>query len=118
MLATDRLSLDATAPEEQATPALLERSESLEGLVVDWIKLVRQTGRERMPGQLEKVLSDLGPVPEAGRVSARALWVAGLINPLPALGGAPLPLRGVHRRTHPLPHAELPTVASPRSELS
>ena len=31
----------------------------------------------------------MGPVPEANRPSARALWVAGLINPLPGLKLSP-----------------------------
>lgn len=96
---------------------------------VDWIKLVRETGRERSEGQLEQVqhhrhrhrtlalshphaltpshprapapltlslahpvffqvLTDLGQIPPPEKPSARALWVAGLINPLPALGVA------------------------------
>jgi len=81
-------SLDGTAPEEQPTPAVVERAEALEALVVEWIRLVRTTGRERQPGQIERVLQDIGPIPEATRPSARALWIAGLINPLPGLGVA------------------------------
>ena len=81
--------LNAESPEEQTTEALLERSKALEELVVDWLKLVRTTGRERSPKQLERVLSDLGPeIPPVNLPSARALWVAALINPLPALGVA------------------------------
>ena len=60
----------------------------LEGLLVDWLSLVRKTGRERVPRHLENVLADLGPMPEPELPSKRALWVAGLINPLPALGVA------------------------------
>ena len=51
-----------------------------------WV--VRNGGRERSPGQLDGVMRDLGPMPEADAPSARALWIAGLINPLPALGVA------------------------------
>jgi len=79
---------DRSSPEEQATPALLARSEALEALVVEWVKLVRETGRERQEGQLERVLQDLGTMPDAASPSARALWIAGLINPLPGLGVA------------------------------
>ena len=39
-------------------------------------------------GQLDGVLADLGEMPEAKFASKRALWVCGLINPLPALGVA------------------------------
>eukprot|EP00962_Isochrysis_galbana_P061075 scaffold36274_cov125-Isochrysis_galbana.AAC.5 len=69
------------------TPTL-ELSAALEPLVQQWIALVRSTGSERAPGQLEGVLSDLGPMPAISRPNARALWVVGLINPLPALGVA------------------------------
>ncbi|KAL1507038.1 hypothetical protein AB1Y20_007900 [Prymnesium parvum] len=61
-------------------------SAALEPLVREWVELVRSTGRERVEGQIDGVLDDLGPMPE--EPNARALWVAGLINPLPALGVA------------------------------
>ena len=61
-----------------------ERSEALARLSSLWIDLVRSTGREREKGQLDAVLGDLGDMPDAP--NARALWVAALINPLPALG--------------------------------
>ena len=67
---------------------LLARSEALGVLVDEWEELVRNGGRERSPGQLDGVMRDLGPMPEADAPSARALWIAGLINPLPALGVA------------------------------
>jgi hypothetical protein len=67
---------------------VLELSAALEPLVEQWIALVRSTGRERAPGHLQGVLSDLGPMPALFRPDARALWVVGLINPLPALGVA------------------------------
>ena len=82
------VSLDATTPEEQSSAAIEELLEELESLTVDWIKLVRSTGRERVPQQLETVMADLGPCPDFSLPSRRALWVAGLINPLPALGVA------------------------------
>jgi hypothetical protein len=71
-----------------AGSSVLALSAALEPLVERWIALVRSTGRERAPGQLEGVLSDLGPMPAPSRIDARALWVVGLINPLPALGVA------------------------------
>ena len=37
---------------------------------------------------LDNALADMGPMPPAEQPSARALWVAGLINPLPSLGVA------------------------------
>ena len=82
------VDLDGKTPEEEVTPELLKRSEQLGERVADWIQLVKETGREKQPNQLEGVLQDLGPIPEARRLSARALWVAGLINPLPGLGVA------------------------------
>jgi hypothetical protein len=84
-----RMQLDpASAPEERPTDDLIARCEELEELMIRWLKLVRKTGRERSPGQLDGILLDLGPLPEVDRPSARALWIAGLINPLPALGVA------------------------------
>lgn len=68
----------------------LARSEALTGRVEQWLGLVRRAGRERAPGHLDSVLADLGPMPDATRPSARALWVVGLINPLPALGASSL----------------------------
>lgn len=79
------LSLDS--PDETMTDALLARSAALEKLVDQWASLVRG-GRERSPNQLDGVIKDLGPMPDADAPSARALWIAGLINPLPALGVA------------------------------
>jgi len=82
------LSDSCTAPEEQPTESLLERADELEGLVVEWMQLVRSAGKERVPRQLERIMLDLKQMPPATLPSARALWVSGLINPLPALGVA------------------------------
>ena len=78
---------DAAQPEEGASAAMIARAEALEPLVSDWSELVRG-GRERAPGQLDRVMEDIGPMPPAEKPSQRALWVAALINPLPALGVA------------------------------
>lgn len=60
----------------------------LEALVQEWLQAVRSSGCERFRGHLEEVVRDLGTMPEASKPDERALWVAGLINPLPALGVA------------------------------
>ena len=73
---------DATTEPEAST---LARSAALADTVECWLGLVRQARRERTPTQLDDVLRELGPLPEATKPSTRALWVAGLINPLPAL---------------------------------
>ena len=65
----------------------MERCEVLTELIDEWTSLVRN-GRERVPGQLDGIFSDMGPIPPASLPSKRALWVAGVINPLPALGVA------------------------------
>lgn len=77
-------ALDARAPEEQPTPALLDECTALRELVVEWISLVRTrelSGREASPRQIEYLLRELGQMPAAALPSDRALWVAALINP-------------------------------------
>ena len=66
----------------------IEQAEALEPLVAEWTSLVREGQRERAPGQLQRILNDLGPMPEADLADERAFWTAALINPLPALGVA------------------------------
>jgi hypothetical protein len=53
------------------------------------MSVVRDDGWERSRGQLDWLLGELGPMPPAERVDSRAVWVAALINPIPALGVAP-----------------------------
>ena len=85
----------------------------LEGLVDEWCDLVVKKGFERQPGQVAKIIrefpatppclvspascpltrptnppGDLGYMPPVDKPFDRALWVAALINPLPALGVA------------------------------
>lgn len=51
-------------------------------LVDRWIALARQN--ERLPGQIDELLRDLGPRPDPDRSPTElALWVGSLINPLP-----------------------------------
>ena len=72
--------------ERQVSCALLASAEALGRLSTKWLSLVKAGGRERSPGQLDDILRDLGTIPPATSPAARALWIAALINPLPALG--------------------------------
>lgn len=80
------VTLDSDEPDDLPSEACHRQSAQLDALVERWLELVRTTGRERSDGQLDAVLSDLGDMPQG--INAKALWVAGLINPLPALGVA------------------------------
>jgi hypothetical protein len=62
-------------------------AEALGPLIARWKDLVRG-GRERSVGQLDRILTDLGPMPPPADPDELALYVAALINPLPALGVA------------------------------
>lgn len=70
----------------EPAPEVVARSEVLAVKVKEWVTLVRRSCRERSPDHINDVLADLGPMPDASLPNARALWVAGLLNPLPALG--------------------------------
>ena len=69
---------------EPFSAAVLDRSRELEASVEQWIRLVRRSGRECSPTHLDDVLEHLGKMPPEERPNARALWVAGLLNPLPS----------------------------------
>ena len=75
-------------PDGPSTSAANALAESVAPMVSEWVDLVRSTNREREPLQITRVLSDLGPMPDAEQAGDRALWVAALINPMPALGVA------------------------------
>mmetsp|Transcript_22084 Transcript_22084/g.34617 ORF Transcript_22084/g.34617 Transcript_22084/m.34617 type:complete len:141 (-) Transcript_22084:113-535(-) len=64
-------------------------AKELEPLVEEWKRLVVDGKWERLPNQLNQLLEDLGPMPTADRPMDRALWVAALIDPLPAIGASP-----------------------------
>lgn len=68
--------------------ANLQMSTELEALVDSWCDLVVRNGFERKAGQVARIIRDLGDLPDANDPYDRALWVAALINPLPALGVA------------------------------
>jgi len=55
-------------------------------LVDMWIELART--KEITPGQIDRLLHDLGPMPSWKQPSEIALWIGALINPEPALGVA------------------------------
>ena len=78
----------ATGAPDEAT---LERSAALGPLVDRWLELVRRSGRERVMGHVDAVVAQLGAMPDVERCHERALWVAGLINPLPAFGVSSAP---------------------------
>jgi hypothetical protein len=61
-------------------------SESLRELFLEWEQLLRNSNGERFPGHLDGVFRDLGEMPDTP--NARALWIAGVVNPQPALGVA------------------------------
>ena len=67
-------------------PGTIELAMALRPLVREWLELVRSTGRERQPGQIDSVLNDLGQMPDADDIDDLAFWTAALVNPLPALG--------------------------------
>lgn len=73
-------------PSGASPAAAIVLAESLKPLVTEWLALVRSGERERSPGQLDGILNDLGPMPDAESADDAAFWVSALINPIPALG--------------------------------
>ena len=82
-------------PVQQLQRRLVERFRA-------WGQSVRHGGHERFPGQLDQILADLGPCPSVDEPDAACLWLAALLNPLPALGVAP-EIRGHVLRGHDWP---------------
>lgn len=74
---------------QQLDPETLEQSEQLGVLVERWQQLVVEARMERWPNQLSQTLRSLGAMPGTNLPSQRALYVAALVNPIPALGVAP-----------------------------
>lgn len=64
----------------------VQAARALKPLVQEWVALVQRHRRERFSGQLPGILADLGPMPPPEEPGRLAFWVAGLVNPLPALG--------------------------------
>jgi len=78
----ETVSLDA------ATDLDVEVAKLLIPLVKEWLNLVQGSSFERFEGQISGILEDLGPAPSPKDAGELALWVAALVNPLPALGVA------------------------------
>jgi Lon protease-like protein len=55
-------------------------------LVDSWIHLAKLN--ERSPGQINRLLEQLGEIPSSEEPSERAFWIGALINPIPAMGVA------------------------------
>ena len=77
-------TVDPSSCDDEAKALAME----LPGLVDEWRALVISRKRERQPDQLKLIMSHLGPMPSIDRPAELACWVAGLINPIPALGVA------------------------------
>ena len=73
---------DATSPAPSAAIAL---AETLPPLVQEWTEHVLLNDLEKERGQVKRIYADLGPMPEVEDAENLALWVAGLVNPLPGL---------------------------------
>ena len=81
----DRLSVArAISKSKQFTQPNMNMNGS--SLVDRWIELAREN--ERIPGQIDTLLKQLGDIPEEHEPTERALWIGALINPLPSLGQA------------------------------
>ena len=76
--------VDPSACDESSKLLALELPE----LVAEWKALVITKKKERQPDQLKLIMSHLGPMPSVDRPAELACWIAGLINPIPALGVA------------------------------
>jgi hypothetical protein len=79
--------VDETGSENAVSlAATLEMSNRVGELVEEWKRCVVELGWERHRQQISTLLHELGPIPPTERFSARAVWVAALVNPLPPLG--------------------------------
>lgn len=55
-------------------------------LIERWIELAKENERE--PGQINKLIEELGDMPDESEPSEIAFWIGSMINPLPAMGVA------------------------------
>ena len=55
-------------------------------LINRWIELAKEN--ERQPGQIDRLIEDLGGIPKDNEPTEMAFWIGSLINPLPAMGVA------------------------------
>jgi hypothetical protein len=58
-------------------------SDAIPELVEEWLKLVLSTEASDVEG-MSKIMKDIGSMPK--EIGSRAVWVASLVNPCPALG--------------------------------
>ena len=78
--------LDASPPSAEDAHAALVLGRELRCAIDAWVEQVRRRGREREPGQLERLLAQLGAVPPPSEPEALGFWAAAVVNPLPPLG--------------------------------
>ena len=86
----------------------------LRAVLASWLSEVR-VGWERRPGQVDRCLTDLGPMPESDALEAFGLWAAACINPLPPLGVAPEVRLAALEATEPLARLRLVLAATESS---
>jgi len=85
-----RVGFISYLPEDDPTAAVasMKAEESIvaAGLVEKWTKLARVN--ERQPGQIDRLLLQLGKMPPVEKPSNLAFWIGALVNPLPGMGVA------------------------------
>mmetsp|Transcript_2568 Transcript_2568/g.4380 ORF Transcript_2568/g.4380 Transcript_2568/m.4380 type:complete len:266 (+) Transcript_2568:44-841(+) len=73
---------------DEASEEDIKLAETLVPLVDEWTATLVEMGKEKYDGQLTEILEDIGNMPEPKEAGQLAIWVAALVNPLPALGVA------------------------------
>eukprot|EP00928_Gymnodinium_smaydae_P084178 TRINITY_DN6742_c0_g1_i2.p1 TRINITY_DN6742_c0_g1~~TRINITY_DN6742_c0_g1_i2.p1 ORF type:complete len:551 (-),score=92.05 TRINITY_DN6742_c0_g1_i2:232-1860(-) len=74
--------------DDEVSEADVTAASALPQLVMEWRELVARSRFERFPGQIDRLFEELGPAPPPTAAGDLALWVAAVVNPLPALGVA------------------------------
>lgn len=82
----DRMSVARAISKSTEWTSPNMNTEGNSSLVDRWISLAKENERE--PGQIDRLLEQLGEIPPPECPSERAFWVGALINPLPAMGVA------------------------------
>ncbi len=86
VLGDDRMAVARAISKATELTSPNMQTENNLSLVDRWIVLAKQVERE--PGQIDRLLEDLGERPPQEQPSELAFWVGALINPLPAMGVA------------------------------
>ena len=68
-----------------------ELYDAIPSLVQEWTKLVLSKKKSTLAG-MDQRLQDIGPMPQTS-LKDRAIWVAALVNPIPAMKGVCLEIR-------------------------